>query len=240
MTGPRYVTYFRVSTQLQRRSGLGLEGQRKGVERYLDANPGTVIEELTEIESGRKNDRPKFERALWLCRVFDAKLVIARLDRLARNTALIAKLMEDRVDFVAADMPLANRFTVHILAAVAEYESAMMSQRIRAALAVARSQGKIRRGQKRAGWQYDRLKGAPASGLANTKRATARAKEMAPLLRELRDRGHTVASIAREFTAMEILTPRNCASWSYATVRKLFVLSNERLPTKFVGDLRRK
>ncbi len=122
MTAPRYVTYFRVSTQLQRRSGLGLDAQRKSVERFLAANPGRLIEELTEIESGKKNNRPKFERALWLCRVYDAKLVIARLDRLARNTAVIAKLIEEKVDFVAADMPLANRFAVHLLAAVAEYE----------------------------------------------------------------------------------------------------------------------
>jgi DNA invertase Pin-like site-specific DNA recombinase len=232
---PRYVAYFRVSTQQQRRSGLGLEAQRKGVERYLAANPGRLIEELTEIESGRKNDRPKFERALWLCRVYDAKLVIARLDRLARNAALVAKLMEERIDFVAADMPLANRFTVHILAAVAEYESTMMSQRIRAALAIAKARGRLRRA-KRPEWGTFRLLGAKASGVANTRRATARAIEMAPLIRELRDKGHTIAGIARELTAMLILTPRNCPSWSYATVRKLFVLSGERPPTRFVGD----
>ena len=114
------VAYYRVSTRQQARSGLGLEAQRAAVQRYVDVNQCRVLEELTDIESGRNDARPMFTRALWLCRVYGAKLVIARLDRLSRNAGLIAGLMETDVEFVAADMPLANRFTLHILAAVAE------------------------------------------------------------------------------------------------------------------------
>jgi DNA invertase Pin-like site-specific DNA recombinase len=136
------VAYYRVSTQQQKRSALGLLAQQDAVRRYIEANPGNVIAELTEIESGRNSARPKLAEALCLCRVYDAKLVIARLDRLARNTALIAKLMETAVEFVAADFPLANRFTIHILAAVAEYEAKLISERTKAAMAAAKARGR--------------------------------------------------------------------------------------------------
>jgi DNA invertase Pin-like site-specific DNA recombinase len=116
--------------------------QQDAVSRYLEANPGNVVAELTEIESGRKDNRPIIKEALWLCRVYDARLVIARLERLARSTAMIAGLMDSGVDFVAADMPLANRFTVHILAAVAEYEARLISERTKAAFAAAKARGR--------------------------------------------------------------------------------------------------
>ena len=118
------VAYYRVSTRQKNRSGLGLMAQYDAVHRYLSTYPGRLLAELTEVESGRKSGRPKLKEALWLCRVYRAKLVIARLDRLARSVALIADLVESDVDFVAVDIPLANRFTIHILAAVAEYAPA--------------------------------------------------------------------------------------------------------------------
>ena len=136
------VVYYRVSTEQQKRSGLGLMAQHNAVRRYLEANPGTVVAELTEIESGRKDNRPVVKEALWLCRVYDARLIVARLDRLARSTAMIAGLMDSGVDFVAADMPLANRFTIHILAAVAEYEARLISERTKAAFAAAKARGR--------------------------------------------------------------------------------------------------
>jgi DNA invertase Pin-like site-specific DNA recombinase len=128
------VVYYRVSTEQQRRSGLGLLAQQDSARRYITANPGPVVAELTEIESGRSKDRPQLKEALRLCRVYNAKLIIARLDRLARSVSMIAGLVESDVDFIADDMPLGNRFTIHILAAVAEYEARLISERTKGRL----------------------------------------------------------------------------------------------------------
>ena len=135
----RFVAYYRVSTDRQGKSGLGLEAQREAVQSYLNGGSWTLAAEVTEVESGRRNDRPELDRALGLCRLYGATLVVAKLDRLARNVAFISKLMESGIDFVAVDFPQANRLT--ILSAVAEHEAAMISQRTRAALAAARARG---------------------------------------------------------------------------------------------------
>src|SRR3954449_7552017 len=111
----RFVAYYRVSTDRQGKSGLGLEAQREAVQRYLNGGNWTLAAEVPEVESGKRNDRPELDRALGLCRLYGATLVVAKLDRLARNVAFISKLMESGVDFVAADFPQANRLTVHIL-----------------------------------------------------------------------------------------------------------------------------
>lgn len=234
------VAYYRVSTVQQGRSGLGLEAQRQSVQRYLSANPGRLIAEITEVESGRKNNRPKVAEALWLCRVYDAKLVIARLDRLSRNVALIAGLLESGVDFVAADMPLANRFTIHLMAAVAEYEATLGSERTKAAFAVAKARGKKRGGPRRADFREYFKGGTVASAIASTERAKGRARDMAPLLRELRDAGLPLYAIARELTAMEIPTPSSRGKqWCPAVVRRYFVYAGEKLP-KRRGDKARR
>ena len=110
-SGPRrrFIAYYRVSTRAQGRSGLGLEAQQAAVGRFLQSTSGDLFAEFTEVESGTKAARPQFNEALRLCRIFSAILVIAKLDRLARNVALIAQLMESGVEFVAADFPQANR-----------------------------------------------------------------------------------------------------------------------------------
>jgi DNA invertase Pin-like site-specific DNA recombinase len=128
--GPRrrFIAYYRVSTRAQGRSGLGLEAQQAAVNtavnRFLQSTSGELFAEFTEVESGTKAARPQFNEALRLCRIFSAVLVIAKLDRLARNVALIAQLMESGVEFVAADFPQANRLTIHILAAIADTDEA--------------------------------------------------------------------------------------------------------------------
>src|SRR4051812_13399101 len=132
----RFVAYYRVSTDRQGKSGLGLEAQREAVRSFLDGGSWMLTAEVTEVESGKRNDRPELDRALGLCRLYGATLIVAKLDRLARNVAFISKRMESGVDF-----PQANRLTVHILAAVAEHEAAMISQRTKAALAAAKARG---------------------------------------------------------------------------------------------------
>ena len=120
-----------LSTRAQGRSGLGLEAQQAAVGRFLQSDSGDLFAEFTEVESGTKAARPQFNEALRLCRIYSAVLVIAKLDRLARNVALIAQLMESGVEFVAADFPQANRLTIHILAAIAEYEAKLISERVK-------------------------------------------------------------------------------------------------------------
>ena len=227
------VAYYRVSTAMQGRSGLGLEAQRQAVQRYLSANQGRLLEELTEVESGRKDARPMFARALWLCRVYDARLVIARLDRLSRSTALIAGLMESRVDFVAADMPMANRFTLHILAAVAEYESKLISERVKAALAVAKAHGKKRGGPQRPDFKTYFVGGTEASNIASRKRALRRASDVKAILCDLRDAGETNFGIARRLTESGVIPPNGGAQWSPMTIKRMFKILGEPRPRPY-------
>src|ERR1700733_15282944 len=142
MTNGKFVSYLRVSTARQGISGLGLEAQREAVARYLNGGCWSLVQEVVEGERGKRNDRPVIAEALRLCRLHRATLIIAKLDRLARNVHFISSLMESSVEFVACDFPEANRLTVHILAAVAEHEASMISTRTKAALAASRARGR--------------------------------------------------------------------------------------------------
>ena len=137
----RLVSYIRVSTIRQGESGLGLEAQTEAVARYAARVGGEVVGEFREVESGGRCDRPQLDAALRMCRRRGATLVVAKLDRLARNVAFISRLLEDDADVVCCDMPTANRLTLHVLAAVAEHEREAISQRTRAALAAAKARG---------------------------------------------------------------------------------------------------
>src|SRR5918911_4494153 len=141
MAQGRFVSYLRVSTDRQGKSGLGLEAQRKAVEDYLNSGSRILVAEFMEVESGKHDARPKLAEALAMCRRCGATLIIAKLDRLARNIAFISNLMESGVEFVAADFSQANRLTVHILAAVAEHEAEAISRRTKKALAAAKARG---------------------------------------------------------------------------------------------------
>jgi DNA invertase Pin-like site-specific DNA recombinase len=212
-----YVAYFRVSTRRQGWSGLGIESQQEDVRRYLRSMPGKLIAEVTEVENGTRDDRPKLIEALRLCRVHSAILVIARLDRLARNVALISRLMESGVEFVAADCPHANRLTIHILAAIAEYEVKMRSDRLKGACAVEKARG-IRRGGNITGNSrlYIRIAHA-ASNAARLKRAKDRAMDLAPMILELQASGKSLNGIAGELNRRAIESPQGC-KWRHSTV----------------------
>ncbi|RYZ15747.1 MAG: recombinase family protein, partial [Myxococcaceae bacterium] len=137
----RFVAYLRVSTQRQGRSGLGLEAQREAVARHVASVGGSILAEVVETESGKRVDRPELVRALVTCRAHKATLLIARLDRLARNVAFIAGLMETGVPFLACDMPTATPFMLHVYAAMAEAEGKAISARTKVALAAAKARG---------------------------------------------------------------------------------------------------
>jgi DNA invertase Pin-like site-specific DNA recombinase len=137
----KFVSYLRVSTQQQGRSGLGLEAQKESVAGFLNGGRWKLVEEVVEVESGKRSDRPQLARALSLCRVHRATLLVANLDRLARNVAFISSLMEAGIAFQAVDLPNANNLTVHIMAAMAEYEAKAISERTKVALAAAKARG---------------------------------------------------------------------------------------------------
>lgn len=137
----KFVAYLRVSTEKQGYSGLGLMAQREIIQNYLrDTNP---IAEYVEVESGRKTDkgRPKLKEALEQCRKHDAKLIVAKLDRLARNVAFLSQLLESDVDIVFCDFPQANKMVLHILAAISQYEAELIATRTKQALAAKKQRG---------------------------------------------------------------------------------------------------
>jgi DNA invertase Pin-like site-specific DNA recombinase len=231
------VVYYRVSTRQQKRSGLGLLAQQDSVRRYITANPGRILTELTEIESGRSKDRPQLKEALRLCRVYNAKLIIARLDRLARSVSMIAGLLESEVDFIAADMPLANRFTIHILAAVAEYEARLISDRTKAAFAAAKARGRKFGNPKPETHRFsDAARNARVR--AERERSKKRALDFVPLLSELRDSGQTINEIAEHLTAIGAERPRGGKAWGHNTVRRMFEHAGERKPKSRFGRRR--
>src|ERR687883_224153 len=141
MAQGKFVAYYRVSTERQGRSGLGLEAQQEAVRNYLNGGSWHLVAEVIEVESGKRSERPKLQEALRFCRMHGATLIIAKLDRLARNVAFVSNLMESGVEFTAGGFPTANRLTIHILAAVAEHEREMISARTKAALAAAKARG---------------------------------------------------------------------------------------------------
>jgi DNA invertase Pin-like site-specific DNA recombinase len=181
MAEGKFVSYLRVSTARQGRSGLGLEAQREAVGGFLNGGRWKLVEEVIEVESGKKNDRPELARALRLCRMKQATLLVAKLDRLARNVAFISALMESGVDFTAVDFPTANRLTVHVLAAVAEHEAAMISARTKAALAAAKRRG-VKLGGDRGNIHRIGRKGRAAAAIL---RSEAAAKRNADTLAEI-------------------------------------------------------
>jgi DNA invertase Pin-like site-specific DNA recombinase len=139
----KFVAYFRVSTDRQGKSGLGLDAQRKAILDYLNGGSWSLVGEFVEVESGKNSDRPQLAAALAACKKHKAKLVIAKLDRLSRNLAFIATLMESGVEFVAVDNPHASKLTIHVLAVIAEHEREMISARTKAALAAAKARGQV-------------------------------------------------------------------------------------------------
>ena len=183
----KYVAYYRVSTQRQGQSGLGLEGQQAAVESFCQP-----VESFTEVETGtNKRQRPELQRAIAACKRLGATLVIAKLDRLARNVYFVSGLMESGVEFVACDNPQANRLTIHILAAVAEDEALRISERTKAALAAYKARGGQLGNPKNLNTEAASKGNASNAAAAEKYRA-----EILPIARKLRESGRTLTEIA--------------------------------------------
>ena len=209
----RYVAYYRVSTGQQRESGLGLNPQQAQVRDYVKANHGRLIGEYSETLSGRRNDRPQFAMALTTCKIMGAVLVIGRLDRLSRNVAMIARLMDSGLDFVATDFPHANKFTIHVLAAVAEYEFRIQSERMKAILAAAKQRGRKVGNTKRDSTRRFPAGCLQASAQARRVRAEARRCDLAPLVWKLIAEGKSYRVIADEFNVTGV-APARLSKWT--------------------------
>lgn len=223
----RFAAYYRVSTDKQGRSGLGLEAQRAAVDRYVSGIGGAVIvTAFIEVESGRRNDRPELVKALAACRTHRATLVIAKLDRLARNVAFIAGLMETGVPFLACDMPTATPFMLHIYAAMAEAEGKAISARTKAALAAAKTRGvKLGNPALRAGTADM----ARAANAVKTARANARAADLAGTLTAIRRAGVTsLEGIATALNARGIPPPSGRGAWYPTTVARVEARARQR------------
>jgi DNA invertase Pin-like site-specific DNA recombinase len=224
MANGKFVSYLRVSTARQGASGLGLEAQRATVAGYLNGGDWKLVQEVLEVESGKRNDRPALADALRLCRKHRATLVIAKLDRLARNVAFISNLMESGVEFVAADMPQADRFQLHIYAALAEQEAVAISKRTKAALAAAKARGTQLGGRRVSSERWAEI--GFAARVGRSAEAEKRAADLLPAIESIKAAGATsLRQIAARLNEQNITTPRG-GEWSAVQVQR--VLRNAR------------
>lgn len=217
---PRFVAYYRVSTQGQGASGLGIEAQKAAVLSHVGSSGGALIHEFEETESGKRSDRPQLAAALVACRQVGAALIVAKIDRLARNTRFLLSIADGagEAGVVFCDLPMLppgpmGKFFLTLMAAVAELEAGLISQRTIAALAAAKARGQ-RLGN-------PNLRPANA-GVARKRQARIAARQIAPYIAAARKAGcTTLAQLAEALTARGIKTPGGRAIWSAEQVRRI-------------------
>lgn len=219
MADGNFVAYYRVSTERQGRSGLGLEAQQKAVETFLNGGRWSLVSKFIEVESGKNDERPKLQEALVACRIHNATLLIAKLDRLSRDAHFLLGLQKAGVRFVAVDMPHADNFTVGILAMVAQKERELISQRTKDALAAAKARG-VKLGGDRGNLSSVSGFGRAASQAVRSSKAASRAKDLAPIIKGLMSEGQSLRTIAATLDAQGISTPQGC-SWTAAAVSRV-------------------
>jgi DNA invertase Pin-like site-specific DNA recombinase len=224
MTQGSIVTYLRVSTARQGKSGLGLEAQQSAVANFLSKGQWNLLEEFVEVESGKNSKRPKLLEAIELCKASGAKLLVAKLDRLARDAGFLMNLKDSGTDFVCADMPEANRLTIGIMALVAEQEREAISKRTKEALAAAKARG-VQLGAYRDG-VYVGGKGTVDTARNATEARTAlfyaNSLDRLPLLKRYDPEGNlSLRAIAEIFNRYDIPTVSGRGQWSANSVRRL-------------------
>lgn len=204
-TSVKYAHYLRVSTDKQGIDGYGIDAQRLAISKYV---PGA---EFIEVESGKRKDRPELLKALAYCKKNSAVLIVAKLDRLARNVAFVSMLMESKVEFICADMPAATPLTIHIMAAMAEHEASMISVRTKAGLAAAKARGV------KLGKSMDSEKGN-IGRVTQSQIADRNAEKIRNTVNGLQTAGKSLRMIAVELNAMGVTTPRK-AQWTAQAVK---------------------
>jgi DNA invertase Pin-like site-specific DNA recombinase len=231
----KFVSYLRVSTQKQGRSGLGLEAQRTAVENYLNGGQWKLVKEYVEVESGKSDHRPELQKALHHAKVTGATLVIAKLDRLSRNVGFIDSLQQSKVKFVCADMPEANDTMIGFMAVMARHERKAVSERTKAALQAIKSieknpaaaKARRARGKKPLG-NPNGARALRRAGKGNTAAvealkgaADAHARDIMPIVIDIEASGTvTLQGITTELNGRGILTARR-GRWHPTTVKKL-------------------
>jgi DNA invertase Pin-like site-specific DNA recombinase len=219
----KWIAYYRVSTDRQGDSGLGLDAQRKLVGDYLNGGSWTLSAEFTEVESGKRSDRPQLAAALAMAKRLRAKLIVAKLDRLSRNVGFISALMDSGVEFVAADMPHANKMTLQVIAVFAEYERDQISERTRRALAQAKERGTRLGGPKR-------LEASALGVTVNKANADRFAANVVPIIREIQASGvTTLHGVARALNARGVQSARG-APWSAEAVSNILKRTTNAAP----------
>jgi len=206
----KFVSYYRVSTDKQGKSGLGLDAQKAAVADRLNGGRWQLIEEFIEVESGKRASRPQLDAALAACKKHKAKLVVAKLDRLSRNVSFLLKLIDAGVDVLFADLPELNgamgRFVLITMASVAELEAGLISERTKAALKAAKLRG-VKLGRH----------GAEVLAPKFREEARQRAKQLQPVIAELKRQGLSLAKIATELNKRKVATPRG-GRWDHSSV----------------------
>lgn len=216
-----YISYLRVSTTRQGQTGLGLEAQRQAVAIFLNGGDWKKICEVEEVESGKKSDRPKLDEALKECRIHNATLIVAKVDRLTRSVSFLHKLLDSGVEVSFCDLPQISgptgKFMLNQMAAVAELEGGLISQRTKAALAAAKERG-VKLGGDRGNIQKHYREGAANSAMVRSKKANRRAKDLAYTIKSM---GEISASqIARKLNDLGIATTRG-GRWQTTQVIRL-------------------
>lgn len=213
----RFISYIRVSTKKQGASGLGLEAQQASIANYI--NGSELVAEFVEIESGKRDERPELLGALKLCELTGATLIIAKLDRLSRNVEFTARLMNSGVEFIACDMPQANKFTVHIMSAVAEQEREAISQRTKAALQAAKARG-VKLGTPENLTDEARKRGQEKATLIASAHAQMCAENVWGIIEQLFAEGPSLRGIARELNERGIKSARG-GTWTATSVKNI-------------------
>lgn len=231
MKPSKFVAYYRVSTARQGRSGLGLDAQRKAVAEFLGGDRRKLVGELTEVETGKRDDRPELARALRQAKVMGAQLIVAKLDRLSRNAAFLLTLRDSGVPFVAADMPEANTLTIGILAVVAQAEREAISARTRVALAAAKARGAVLGNPNGAAALRRAGRGNRAAVAAIRAQAQQRATDLADTLADVEAAGIVSNNaVAAEFNLREIPTARGRRWYDVSVARLRARLSSSENP----------
>lgn len=225
MASPRFVAYFRVSTDKQGKSGLGLDAQKASVDSLIAQRGGVLVADFEEVESGKCNSRPALAAALAACRAHKAVLIVGKLDRLSRNVKFLLSIVEGtgEAGVVFCDLPTipsgpVGKFLLTRMAAVGELEAGLISQRTKAALQIAKARGvKLGNPQLRAGTPAM----AQAAAAASAAQARQRAADVLPIIRQAQKAGAaTLQQIADAMTARGVPTPGGRGSWHPATVSR--------------------
>lgn len=210
----KYTAYLRVSTSKQGVDGLGMAAQEQAIKAYN----GDVIARFVEVESGKRKDRPQLAKALEHCKLTGSTLIVAKLDRLARNVQFISSLMESKVDFVCCDFPEASPLTLHIMAAVAEHEAKAISARTKVALAQAKARG-VKLGNPNLNAE-GRVRGSVEGVKTMKEMADSFAERVVPTIKALQVQGMSLRGVAKELAKLGVKTARS-GEWTPTAVKNV-------------------